>query len=502
MVRRFRHGRTTRARITVTTALTASLLGALLATPTASSAKDDDHGLHQQQSGLDNRISDRSADLLEVSSRLVKATLRVEGAVRDLKAARVELSTVREQVRQARIFDTQMQSRLDAAVLRLEDAEADLVQGREDVINQHEAVTSYAVSTFQSGDLASSTLNIAFEATTPEEVFDEMQAASTVLDKQEVDLQELEAAEVLLRLTEQRVAVTKQEVTVRRVDAADSLESKQTLQGEAVVAKQRVAERVTDLRVTKQSIAEAKRHEIKRLAKLKKERQRVEDQLRKLAQRRARLEAARLKRVEQRQARVEAARLKRVEQRQASVEAARLKRVEQRQASVEAARLNKLAQRQDSSAQSPSSSPESLSTSPESPSTSDAFLSYPVGDTYITSSYGMRMHPILHVYKLHDGTDFGADCGSPVYAAASGRIMSEYYNAGYGNRIILDHGFVRGVSLQTSYNHLTSFVASPGEQVQKGELIGYAGTTGYSTGCHLHFMVYVNGYTADPVTWL
>jgi murein DD-endopeptidase MepM/ murein hydrolase activator NlpD len=125
-----------------------------------------------------------------------------------------------------------------------------------------------------------------------------------------------------------------------------------------------------------------------------------------------------------------------------------------------------------------------------------------VGDTYITSSYGMRTHPILNVYKLHDGTDFGAACGSPVYAAASGRIMSEYYNAGYGNRIILDHGFVRGVSLQTSYNHLTSFVASPGEQVQKGELIGYAGTTGYSTGCHLHFMVYVNGYTADPVNWL
>ena len=72
----------------------------------------------------------------------------------------------------------------------------------------------------------------------------------------------------------------------------------------------------------------------------------------------------------------------------------------------------------------------------------------------------MRMHPILHVCKLHDGTDFHADCGTPVYAAANGRVISEYYNAGYGNRIILDHGFVKGVSLQTSYNHLTSFVAA------------------------------------------
>jgi len=129
-------------------------------------------------------------------------------------------------------------------------------------------------------------------------------------------------------------------------------------------------------------------------------------------------------------------------------------------------------------------------------------LSYPVSNTYVTSSYGMRMHPILRVYKLHDGTDFGAGCGTPVYAAASGQILSQYYNAGYGNRIILDHGFVRGVSLQTSYNHLTSFETSAGQHVSKGQVIGYAGTTGYSTGCHLHFMVYVNGGTADPVSWL
>ncbi len=114
----------------------------------------------------------------------------------------------------------------------------------------------------------------------------------------------------------------------------------------------------------------------------------------------------------------------------------------------------------------------------------------------------MRMHPILKIYKLHDGTDFSASCGSAVYAAASGRVMSAYYNAGYGNRVIIDHGFTHGVSLQTSYNHMTSFVTEPGQHVSRGQLIGYAGTTGYSTGCHMHFMVYVNGYTVDPVSWL
>ena len=128
-------------------------------------------------------------------------------------------------------------------------------------------------------------------------------------------------------------------------------------------------------------------------------------------------------------------------------------------------------------------------------------LIYPV-HSYITLPYGMRFHPTLHIWELHDGTDFGVPCGTPVHAAADGRVMSEYYSTGYGNQLMLDHGVVDGVSLQTSYNHLTSFVASAGEHVEQGEVIAYSGTTGYSTGCHLHFMVYENGDTVDPMTWL
>ena len=120
----------------------------------------------------------------------------------------------------------------------------------------------------------------------------------------------------------------------------------------------------------------------------------------------------------------------------------------------------------------------------------------------ITSQYGMRFHPILHVWKLHDGTDFGVPCGTPVLAAASGTILQEYYNAGYGNRVILNNGIMRGKSVVTTYNHLSRFVASPGQHVKRGQLIAYSGTTGYSTGCHLHFMVIVNGQTVNPMGWL
>ena len=128
-------------------------------------------------------------------------------------------------------------------------------------------------------------------------------------------------------------------------------------------------------------------------------------------------------------------------------------------------------------------------------------LSRPVGGP-ITSPYGMRRHPITGVYKLHDGTDFSAGCGTPIRAAAAGRIIEQYYNGGYGNRVILNNGMKRGKNVVTTYNHLSRYAKGRGAHVSRGEVIGYVGSTGYSTGCHLHFMVIANGRTTNPVNWL
>jgi murein DD-endopeptidase MepM/ murein hydrolase activator NlpD len=110
----------------------------------------------------------------------------------------------------------------------------------------------------------------------------------------------------------------------------------------------------------------------------------------------------------------------------------------------------------------------------------------------ITSPYGMRYHPIFHVYKLHTGTDFGVPCGTPVHAARGGA---------YGNSVVLDHGIVNGVSLVTTYNHLSRIDVHSGS-VGTGRLLGLSGTTGASTGCHLHFEVLVNGSFTNPMNWL
>ena len=131
----------------------------------------------------------------------------------------------------------------------------------------------------------------------------------------------------------------------------------------------------------------------------------------------------------------------------------------------------------------------------------DGYLSWPTSGS-ITSPFGYRTHPIYGYWGLHDGIDFGAACGSPLRAPASGRVLSAYWSSVYGNRLILDHGLVRGVGLASIYNHAANYTVSVGQRVTRGQVIGYVGSTGWSTGGHLHYTVMVNGKAADPMGWL
>jgi murein DD-endopeptidase MepM/ murein hydrolase activator NlpD len=119
----------------------------------------------------------------------------------------------------------------------------------------------------------------------------------------------------------------------------------------------------------------------------------------------------------------------------------------------------------------------------------------------ITSAFGMRFHPVLRRWKLHDGTDFGAACGSPIRAPYAGTVTSTFYSGAYGHRLQLAHGSVDGYDVATSYNHAIRYVVGPGDRVARGQLLGYVGSTGYSTGCHLHLMVWLDGRLVDPMTW-
>ncbi len=117
---------------------------------------------------------------------------------------------------------------------------------------------------------------------------------------------------------------------------------------------------------------------------------------------------------------------------------------------------------------------------------------------YVTSQYGMRFHPVLHYWRLHAGVDLRAYCGVPIYAAASGHVEWAKMRSGYGNQVMINNGYWKSQSLMSSYNHMSGFAVSAGQDVSEGQLIGYAGNTGTSAACHLHFEVYVNGQTVDP----
>ena len=118
-----------------------------------------------------------------------------------------------------------------------------------------------------------------------------------------------------------------------------------------------------------------------------------------------------------------------------------------------------------------------------------------------SSEFGRRMHPVLGYVRLHAGLDYAGSCRTPVYAAADGSIIQAGYSGGGGNKIVLDHGVHRGVNLTTSYLHLDSFAVTSGE-VSHGDVVGYVGTTGVSTGCHLHFETRENGTPVNPRSWL
>ncbi len=124
--------------------------------------------------------------------------------------------------------------------------------------------------------------------------------------------------------------------------------------------------------------------------------------------------------------------------------------------------------------------------------------------SYITSPYGSRLHPIQGIVKNHDGIDIGGKMGDPVYAAADGIVIySQFNTGGYGNMIMIDHGLnSNGVKIVTLYAHGNKLLKNVGDTVKQGDIIMEMGSTGNSTGPHVHFEVRENGTHVDPKNYL
>ncbi len=370
------------------------------------------------------------------TDRLVVATKALEDARAELSSARDQLARTRGELAVAEVLDRQMQAKLDTSIARLDDARQELATGRAIVAEQEEVLGQLAVQNYQSGDPALLGLSMVLTSQRPTELSSQLNSVRSVLDKEAMTLDRLDASRVVLTVQEREYQLAKRDVADQRRAAAENLARKAALESRAEQEEATVAALAEKRADARREAAKAKAADLEELRGLERERNQIEALLRKRA------EAAR------------------------------------RRAAARAA-----ARAQEAVRQAP------------------GLLSYPV-DSYITSHYGMRLHPVYGRYTLHDGTDFGAACGTPVRAASAGTVVARYYNAGYGNRVVLDSGFEAGAGLGTSYNHLSGYSTHVGERVERGEVIGYVGNTGYSTGCHLHFMVFRDGSTVDPMKWL
>ncbi|MBK7820414.1 MAG: peptidoglycan DD-metalloendopeptidase family protein [Tessaracoccus sp.] len=447
------------ARGIVAAALTVGLLGTWQ--PAHADKLDDKKDQLQQQ--IEKQESVVDAAVAEHDDAVAAA----ERAEADLEAAEQRLAAAEREREAAEKRDKKAAAELEAAEAKLAQAQADVAAAQAALDSTNRRLNEEILVTTQNTD-GLMNLALLFHDVDTSNLNARAQLAETLFTSSAKQLDELEERRLALEAAEAVAAEAEAEATRLREAAAKQLKEREAAERWADAARDDVADLLAERQEMEQRAASVVSEAEKVQADLEADAADVERRIK-----------DRIARENKRQAKLEA-------DRKAAQEKA-----------DRAARQSKSKKSNKKSSSSSKSSRGSSSKSSSSSSSSGRFI-YPAGGR-ITSQYGMRLHPVLGYWKLHDGTDFGAACGAPIKAAASGVVSDRYYNAGYGNRLMIDHGKVNGHYVTTGYNHASKYVVSVGQRVSQGQTIGYVGSTGYSTGCHLHLMVWDNGSLVNPM---
>lgn len=443
------------SRGTAVKALSAAVLTALLVAGFAApSNADDKDDLRKQRDGVSGRIGSAQGEVAESTKELKAAQAKLESAKAELGAAQAVLGETRGQLAVAKAEDASLQAELEKTQAELDAAVAKFKKGEKELAASEAEVESFTVQSVQEGDSGMRAFGGLLTGEQPSDFTEQMSINTSVGDAQLAKMQDLDATRVVLKLKRDEVEQLRNKVKKQREQAAANLKKQEELEAAAAAQAASVAELVTQQAGAAKEADSALQDDLGVLQELESERGRLNNRL-------------------------------------AAIAAKELAE----------ARARAAAQQNSGGGGGGGSSSSGGSSGGSAGADSGGTLSRPVsGPT--TSAYGMRVHPITGVLKLHDGLDFGVACGTPIRAAASGTIIEQYFNAGYGNRVIINNGVKRGQSVITTYNHLSRYALGAGAKVSRGQVIGYVGSTGYSTGCHLHFMVIANGATTNPAGWL
>lgn len=466
--------------------LTSSLLVVALAgsAATAGATPVDPQARKAQ---VDHNIVTSRAQLDETSQALVSAYDALQKTQGEVSVARAQLGAADGALNKAEAKNLETARQLEVA--RADEAKvADELTKNAAAAEQTQGfVGDIARHSYQSGGLGSWSMTL--EAlVNGDDPTAGVAMADSVLRYQKGVLQRLSTVRAEGTAQQDHLVGIRREVAHLKAKAAAGVIAAQQARDKASAAKGKLDQLEAQQRKSAAVVSARKQVETAELKSMQAE----SDHLEKILV--ARAKAARIRAAKAKAAAMARAKAARV----AAATAAREARVKRtRAADAAAARAAAVARTAEAQARpaSPGSSGPSAA-----PARGTGFLSYPVNGP-LSSPFGFRFHPILHIEILHAGQDFAVACGTPVHAAADGDIVTTGWAGPSGQRVVIDHGLVGGVDLVTAYFHLSKILVRGGH-VKRGQVIALSGTTGRSTGCHLHFETREDGVPVNPVKWL
>lgn len=441
----------------------------------------------EQKDQLDGKIDGLETDLEFLDKDIQETAAKLQNYQSQLPGARQALAEAEGRVDVAAQEVASLAQRVADAEQTRDDLNRELEQDQVKIDETRELIGQIATQAYKRGGVDNN-LSLMLNAGENGNLADGLDLAGQALRSQNAVLNELSQKAATERNAQARLAAVEEEIRDLKAEAEDALAREQAARDEAEAKKREVDELISGAEQLSAEL-EAKRPEIQdQISAYQQEQEQVisdiaarQEQLKKEIEEKERREReeARRKAEEARKAR-EAAERARADA--AAQEEAERKEAEAREAEEKV------------SSQSSSVSSWGL----QNPAASGA---------YITSGFGWRPTPAGTIDYggaggyLHAGIDygFGGACGRPIYAAASGEVWYAGWGGSSGNKVTVSHGVINGNALATNYHHMSGFAVSNGQSVSRGQVIGYVGTTGNSTGCHLHFETILNGQAVNPL---
>lgn len=419
-----------------------AVMTSLIAAPASADVNDQKRKSDSQVAATQQNLDDTSAQLVKVNNALVQTDKKVAGAQQKLKAADTELTQANNHLQDMR--SELAIAKADESKNKTALATNQVAQARSKVL-----VGGIARQSYMSGGLGNLqlTLNI---LTSHGDVTSQLSVADMVMRQQGGVLSTLASEQATSTAAGDRLSAARRRIATLTVKATNAQTSAVAARTAATTARNSVVALQQKQTEQRNALNKQKKIELANLAAQKKESNRLAEIIRKR--------------------------------------------------NIAAAKAAKRARETATRKVNP---PVSRSAAGTAPRAGGGVLAAPGALGSIVSGFGMRVNPVLHIDMLHAGDDFPYPCGSPVHAARGGTVASTGWDSAGGNFVLIDHGYIGGANIASYYAHFErSAIVRTGQHVSKGQLIGYSGSTGRSTGCHLHFGVMANGRWVNPIPYI